>query len=63
MHIVYLDEDPLEFLADVAAREPAWRASGRLRDTSAVEEIFFASTFRMIVPWEWNWFDDNKEKP
>ena len=63
LHVVYLDEDPLDFLADVALREPAWRADGRLRDTSAVEDVFFASPFRMIVPWEWDWFDDNKGTP
>lgn len=61
MTLIYLDEDPLEYLADVAAREPAWRASGRLRDTSSVEEVFFTSPFRMIVPWEWSWFDHAKE--
>jgi len=57
MTIMYLDEDPLEYLADVAERDAAWRASGRVRDTSSIEDVFFASPFRMIVPWEWNWFD------
>ena len=59
--VVYLDEDPLEFLADVAAREPGWQSAGRLLDTSPVEDVVFASPFRMIVPWEWNWFDTDKE--
>jgi hypothetical protein len=59
--VIYLDEDPLEFLADVAAREPGWKSAGRLLDTSPVEDVVFASPFRMIVPWEWTWFDTDKE--
>ncbi len=41
------------------ATRPPGRPEG-IRDTSQVEEVFFASPFRMIVPWEWNWFDDTK---
>jgi hypothetical protein len=56
LHLLFLDEDPLEFLADCAERKQHWRASGRMLDTSQVEEQVFAGPLRTIVPWQWEWF-------
>lgn len=57
LHILFLDEDPLEFVADCAERRGSWEASGRVRDTSDVETPVFAGPLRSIVPWQWAWFD------
>ena len=55
--LLYLDEDPLQVLDDIRAKEASWRAAGRSRDNSAVEDVRFGSPYRTIVPWEWDWFD------
>jgi hypothetical protein len=55
--LLYLDEDPLQVVETIQAQERAWRTAGRSRDTSSVEDVRFASPFRAIVPWEWDWFD------
>jgi hypothetical protein len=55
--LVFLDEDPLQFVDDMKTKEPAWRKAGRIHDTSATEKLLFASPFRNIVPWQWDWFD------
>ncbi len=57
LQLYFLDEDPLDFVADLRAREAEWQRAGRSRDTSDVEEVVFAGPFRRILPWEWNWFD------
>jgi hypothetical protein len=54
---VYLDDDPLIFMTDVAERTPSWRRAGRLADTSGVEEVLFASPLSTIAAWQWDWFD------
>jgi hypothetical protein len=53
MLIYYLDGDPSAFASAVREREAAWRAAGRARDTSAVEDILFAGPLARIVPWRW----------
>ncbi len=58
--ILYLDEDPLEFVADREARDVALRRAGRLRDVSDIEQVSFDSPLRAIVPWEWDWFEAAK---
>ena len=55
--LLYLDEDPLEVLDGIRARESEWRKSGRSRDLSGIEDIRFAAPYRTITPWEWDWFD------
>ena len=55
--LVYLDDDPLAFMADVADRTPAWRRAGRLADTSGVEQRLFAGPLSSITAWQWDWFD------
>ena len=52
--VVFLDGEPLDFLADLADREPALRRAGRLRDTSGVEQPVFAGPLRTVVPWRWD---------
>ena len=55
--MLYLDEDPIAVLDAIQAKETAWRAAGRSRDTSGAEDIRYATPYRTIVPWEWDWFD------
>jgi hypothetical protein len=55
--VVYLDEDPLEFVKDVAGREAGWRRAGRVHETAGVERQVYSGPFRAIVPWQWSWFD------
>ncbi|MCL0102206.1 hypothetical protein M1O29_03895 [Dehalococcoidia bacterium] len=57
IHLYYLDEDPLEFLKDLNAHVPQWKAAGRLRDNSKTKKDLFVGPLRTILPWEWNWFD------
>jgi hypothetical protein len=54
--VVFLDEDPIEFVTDLAERDRR-RGSPPL-EARAVEETLFASPLRTIVPWEWGWFDE-----
>jgi hypothetical protein len=56
MQILYLDEEPADVLADIEARDRELKKQGRLRDTSAVEDVMFASPLRAITAWEWDWF-------
>jgi hypothetical protein len=60
MQILYLDEEPEEVLADIAAQDRAnMRTSPRI-DTSAFEDVMLAGPMRPVVPWEWNWFDSTQ---
>jgi hypothetical protein len=56
-HLTWLDADPLDHLADVAAREGDWKRDGRLPDHSAVENVLFSGPLRLIRPFEYDWFD------
>jgi hypothetical protein len=60
MQILYLDDEPEAFLADLSDRDKTYRQNGRVIDSSAAEDILFASPFRAVIPWEWNWFDATK---
>jgi len=55
--LLYLDEDPIDVIDAIQSGEAKWRAAGRSRDMLAIEDIRFASPFRAIIPWEWDWFD------
>ncbi len=55
--LVYFDDDPLAFMADVVERTPQWRRAGRLRDIAGVEDVLFASPLAAITAWQWDWFD------
>ena len=57
VHVYYLDEDPLEMVADLKAKRPQWKKDGRLPDFSKVRKSLFAGPLKTIVPWEWDWFD------
>lgn len=61
LQLYFLEADPLDFMADLAAREAKWRRAGRSRDTSDTEEVVFAGPFRRILPWEWDWFATGNE--
>jgi hypothetical protein len=55
--LLYLDGDPVEVAKRIAGKDADWRNSGQARDLSGIEEVFFASPLRRVVPWEWSWFD------
>jgi hypothetical protein len=50
--LVYLESDPVEFAAAIAARRGQWARTGRERDTSPTEEALFAGPFRAVDPWK-----------
>jgi hypothetical protein len=54
MRILYLDEDPLEVLGEIAAHDAA--PITRQGETSHVEDILLMTPMRAIVPWQWDWF-------
>ncbi|HLY83135.1 MAG TPA: hypothetical protein VKQ71_09115 [Acidimicrobiales bacterium] len=58
IHVYFLDEDPLDVAADLAQHEARWRSARRSRDTSGVEEVLFDGPLRVIIPWQWDWFDE-----
>jgi len=55
LQLIYLEADPLDFVADLAERDC-------VRDdpvgTSAVETVVFEGPLRAIIGWQWNWFDE-----
>jgi hypothetical protein len=51
LHLVYLDGDPLEYAAGLAA-EPL-----QVPGPDDPEVALFAGALRTIVPWQWDWFD------
>jgi hypothetical protein len=55
--LYYLDEDPVEVVAGIVAREREWRSAGRLRDNARTRRDIYSGPFRTIVPWQWDWFD------
>lgn len=57
IRVVFLDEDPLDYLADKRERQRAWQADGRRVDESALTTTLFSGVLRTIVPWQWDWFD------
>jgi hypothetical protein len=59
--LVFLDEDPLEFVADLESRTAGWRRAGRLPDRADSERKLFAGPLRSIAPWQWDWFDARPE--
>jgi hypothetical protein len=46
--VVYLDGDPLEYLADKQSRVRQWDGAGT---------PLLSSVLRTVTPWEWDWFD------
>jgi hypothetical protein len=57
VHLIFLDDDPLDFVTDVRAHDADWQRSGEHRDTARVETQLFAGPLRAIAPWQWDWFD------
>lgn len=51
MEILFFDEDPL------ATATAAARIEAELTDRQNADEVMFASPFRAIRPWQWDWFD------
>jgi hypothetical protein len=57
VHVLYLDQDPLEVVADIAQRTKEWEAAGRMMDLDGVIDERLATPLRPITPWQWDWFD------
>ncbi|HEX7096600.1 MAG TPA: hypothetical protein VF183_12000 [Acidimicrobiales bacterium] len=55
--VVWLDDDPLEFARELDALAAKQRVPDGL---SEVETTMFAAPLRVIVPWEWDWFDEER---
>jgi hypothetical protein len=53
--VLFLDGDPLEVAASIAADGPV----GVLQPVAddAIERIVLATPLHTITPWQWNWFD------
>ena len=57
VHLLFLDEDPLEVLAGIDQRRKEWAAEGRMHDLDGVIEERLSTPLRTITPWQWDWFD------
>jgi hypothetical protein len=57
VHLLYLDEDPLEVMAGIDQRRKEWDAAGRIPDLDGVIEERLSTPLRPITPWQWDWFD------
>lgn len=57
LHLYFLDGDPVEVTAELAARRATWAAEGRDLDRADLEKVYFAGPMETIVPWTWDWFD------
>ncbi len=55
--VYYLDGDPIDVVAEMNARSPAWQREGRLPDFSDAATLRFAAPLETITPWQWDWFD------
>jgi hypothetical protein len=55
--LLYLDGDPLRFVAERDGRMAEWREAGRLPDNSSLETPILDSPLLDIRPWQWDWFD------
>ena len=56
IHVYFLDQDPVAFATELAARQPEWTAAGRVPDDPGAETPLFTAVLKTIVPWEWDWF-------
>jgi hypothetical protein len=59
IHVYFLDDDPLECAAALKVGESEWAAAGRRRVPSDVESILFEGPLKTIIPWKWDWFEEN----
>jgi hypothetical protein len=55
--LIYLDDDPARFVADMAAHADQWRDQSRLRDQAEVETVLLEGPLETVIPWRWDWFD------
>jgi hypothetical protein len=55
--VLFLDDDPVDVVAEIESRSAEWEKAGRDHDVSKLETVRFASPLRSIVPWQWDWFD------
>jgi hypothetical protein len=57
VHLLFLDEDPLDVVAGITQQRKEWAAAGRMMDTTGVLVERLSSPLRPITPWQWDWFD------
>jgi hypothetical protein len=57
VHLFFLDEDPLQVVADIRAHAAEWRTAGRLRDNAQSMRNLYYGPLRTIIPWQWDWFE------
>jgi len=54
--VYYLDDDPLEMMADLPNRQAEWRAAGRCYDTGQSVEVLMAGPYQTIDdPQNYDW--------
>jgi hypothetical protein len=56
--VLYLEEPPVDFAARLPGRLEELKSQGRFLDTSGVEEVLYAGPFQTVIPWQWDWFDE-----
>jgi hypothetical protein len=56
IHVLYLDEDPVEVTAEMDRRGLSSGGPKAPGETGGVEETLFSGPLRTIVPWQWDWF-------
>jgi hypothetical protein len=61
--LCYLDADPVAVAAELAAREPGWRAADPPPDPAGRERALLTGPLRTVEPWRWDWFDGPGEAP
>lgn len=49
--LLWLDEDPADFVSDLAARDAVAKT-----ERPDAEHVLFAAPYRNITAWDWNWF-------
>ena len=57
IHVVFVDQDPLAVVGELAERRDRSVAAGRVPDDAGAETPLFTAALRTIVPGEWDWFD------
>ncbi|MEE9285459.1 MAG: hypothetical protein V3V35_07015, partial [Dehalococcoidia bacterium] len=56
IRVYYLDDDPLEMMADLHQKLAQWQAAGRMYDLPKAIKTLFAGPFQTIAPFEYDWF-------
>ncbi len=52
VHLYYLDDNPLEMLADLKTKLPQWRAAGRVMDLSKSVRLLLSGPYQTMYPFQ-----------